>query len=147
MWKCELDIDFLNKCIEHELIPKFVQFKVANRGLRSSKVYKQCQKELLREELTAKKHNLKRLHKNLDHLTQQIRITVRNIDFIHISCKFLALNDQKIHRARLVQEKKLINLGLRTATETNDLEKVIFNFSNRFLKDNEKMLLVTYQFL
>ena len=25
--KCDLDIIFLKKCIEHELVPKFVQFK------------------------------------------------------------------------------------------------------------------------
>ena len=50
--KCELDINFISNCIDHDLVPKFVQFKVANRGLPSSKVYKRCQQELLKEELS-----------------------------------------------------------------------------------------------
>ena len=140
--KCELDIVFLNKCIEHDLVPKFVQFKVANRGLRSSKVYKQCQRKLIQEELSAKKRSLAALQKKLDLVKRQIRDTVRNIDFLHICTKFLVLNDRKIRRVCLVHEKKLVHLGLTTATETNDPEKVIFNFSNRTLTNDEKLLLV-----
>lgn len=140
--KCELDIDFLNNCVNHDLIPKFVQFKVANRGLRTSKVYRQCQQDLVREERTVKKRQLNTLQRKLDQLTQQIRVTVKNIDFIRISSKFLVLNDRKVRRVRLVQEKKLINLGLKSSVETNDPKKVIFNFSNRELNDNEKSLLV-----
>ena len=41
--KAALDIEFIERSIKHELIPKFVQFKVANKGLRGSKAYKQCQ--------------------------------------------------------------------------------------------------------
>jgi len=41
----------------------------------------------------------------------------------------------------MTQEKKLLNLGLRTAVETNDPEKVIFNFSSRILTSAEKSLL------
>ena len=54
----------------------------------------------------------------------------------------MVLNDWKIRRAQLIQERKLVNLGLKTAAETNDPEKVIFNFSNRALTSNEKQLLV-----
>ena len=140
--KCELDINFISNCIDHELVPKFVQFKVANRGLRSSKVYKRCQQELLKEELNSKKRSLKVLNNKKRSLIHQIQSTVRNIDFIHITSKFLVLNDEKIRRAQLVQERKLVNLGLQTAAETNDPEKVIFNFSNRVLTTNEKQLLV-----
>ena len=136
-----LDIDFLNNCINHDLVPKFIQFKVANRGLRSSKVYRQCQQQLLREELSVKKRHLSTLQKKFDHTKHQLHHTVRDIDFIHISCKFLVLNDRKMLRARLVQEKKLVNLGLTTANEQNDPEKVIFNFSNRTLSHSEKSLL------
>ena len=45
-------------------------------------------------------------------------------------------------KVRLTQEKKLFNLGMRTAAETNDPEKkVIFNFSDRTLSPAEKSLL------
>ena len=140
--KCELDIIFISQCIDHDLVPKFVQFKVANRGLRSSKAYKRCQQELLREELNSKKRSLRILGSKKKTLIHEIQNTVRNIDFIHITSKFLVLNDKKIRRAQLVQEHKLVNLGLKTAAETNDPEKVIFNFSSRILTNNEKQLLV-----
>jgi len=46
-----------------------------------------------------------------------------------------------LNNARLVQEKKLRNLGFQTAAETNDPTKVIFNYSKRHLTDPEKRLL------
>ena len=46
-----------------------------------------------------------------------------------------------LNRARLTQEKKLFNLGSRSAAESNDPEKVIFNFSSRQLSNAEKSLL------
>ena len=72
--KCELDISFISNCINNDLVPKFVQFKVANRGLRSSKVYKGCQKDLLKEELITKKRSLKVLTTKRKHLFEESRI-------------------------------------------------------------------------
>ena len=140
--KCALDILFLENCIKHDLIPKFIQFRVANRGLRSSKVYRECQQKLLNEELCVKKRHQKSLDKNYNQLGQQIRSSVSTLDFIHISSKFLLMNDIKINKIRLIQEKKLVNIGLHSASESNDPEKVIFNFSSRVLSKGEKSLLV-----
>ena len=139
--KCELDIDFINNCISHDLVPKFVQFKVVNRGLRSSKVYKHCQQELLREELHTKHKQFRTLQNKQKLLTQLIHNTVKFIDFIHITGKFLVLNNRKVRRTQLLHEQKLINLGLKSSVETNDPDKVIFNFSSRTLTSNEKSLL------
>ena len=55
--------------------------------------------------------------------------------------KFFVKNNRMLNRVRLTQEKKLINLGLCTAAESNDPEKVIFNFSSRQLSSAEKSLL------
>ena len=49
--KCMLDIEFLQTCLENNLIPKFLRFKVTNSALRSSKAYKDCQLRLLKQEL------------------------------------------------------------------------------------------------
>ena len=87
-----------------------------------------------------KRHEL-RLQKQFDQLREKICCIIRVIDFIHVSTKFLILNDRKIRRSRLVQEKKLFNLGYRIANESNNPEKVVFNFSNRQLNKNEKSLL------
>ena len=64
--KAALDIEFIESGITNDLIPKFVQFKVANKNLRGSKAYKQCQKKLLVQELTVKKRHQKQLQKTLD---------------------------------------------------------------------------------
>ena len=64
------------------------------------------------------------------------------VDFIHISSKFIMRNNHGLNRIRLIQEKKLFNIGMPTASETNDPEKVIFNFSSHTLTSSEKALLV-----
>ena len=135
------DIEFLNNCIKHELVPKFVQFKVANRGLRGSRVYKQCQMKLLNQELKEKQSHLKSLNRSFSQLKVEIQNKISIIDFAHVSTKFLVKNDRVLNKIRLNQEKKLFNLGLRTANETNNPEKVIFNFSSRVLISSEKTLL------
>ena len=139
--KTTLDLEFLKNCVKHDLIPKFVQFKVANRGLHNSKVYKECQRKLLHQEIIDKKRRLQILNKRYEELKGKIRLNVRIIDFAHISSCFLVKNDRILNKVRLTQEKKLFNMGLRSANETNDPEKVIFNFSSRNLTSSEKTLL------
>ena len=140
--KLKLDIDFLDNCVKHELVPKFVQFKVANRGLRNSKAYKACQKKLLHQEIVEKKRRLKTIVTSYEQLSARIRNCINIIDFAHITRYFLTNNDNMLTRVRLIQEKKLVNLGLRSANESNDPEKVIFNFSSHKLTQHEKSLLV-----
>ena len=53
--KCELDIEYLKTCIENNLRPKFLNFKVANPSLKGSKAYRECQLKLLKQELANKK--------------------------------------------------------------------------------------------
>ena len=48
--KCHLDLRFLLDCKNNGVIPKFLRFKLANRHLKSSHVYKKCQIRLLEEE-------------------------------------------------------------------------------------------------
>ena len=47
--KVLLDLDFLDNSIRNNVAPKFVQFRVANRDLRSSSTYRQCQTKLLKQ--------------------------------------------------------------------------------------------------
>jgi hypothetical protein len=140
--KLSLDIEFLESCMKHDLIPKFVQFKVANRALRGSKTYRHCQRKLLAKELTEKKRLQKAYNKKMVQMKENVRSKLSVIDFIPISSKFLASNNLTLTRIRLNQEKKLINLGMQTAAETNDPKKVIFSFSSHELSSSEKALLV-----
>ena len=96
---------------------------------------------MLRQEVINKKGKLAVLRKRLDHLRTEVRNSISWIDFAHVSGFFLKHNDDVLTKTRLVHEKKLLHLGMRTAQETNDPEKVIFNFSSRVLTTAEKSLL------
>ena len=47
--KNEANLDFLQSCQQNNLIPKFLNFKVASSSLRFPRTYKQCQKQLLKQ--------------------------------------------------------------------------------------------------
>ena len=38
-----LDLNFIESCIKNNVTPKFLQFRLANKDLRSSSTYRQCQ--------------------------------------------------------------------------------------------------------
>ena len=50
--KAPLDLEFLQSCKKEKLIPKFLQFKVANKRLESSEAYLSCQRRLLNQEMS-----------------------------------------------------------------------------------------------
>mgnify|MGYP001800918522 FL=1 len=56
--KLLLDIDFLENCVNNNVAPKFVQFRVANKDLRNSNTYRLCQTKLLKQEMVNKKNDL-----------------------------------------------------------------------------------------
>ena len=52
--KVLLDLDFLDNFIRNDVVPKFVQFRVANKDLCNSSTYRQCQTKLLKQEISNK---------------------------------------------------------------------------------------------
>ena len=60
------DLEFLKLCQENGLTSKFLNFKLANRNLRYSYSYKQCQSLLLKEEIKNKVSILARQKKEFD---------------------------------------------------------------------------------
>ena len=53
--KCKLDMEFLNLFVENKVIPKFIQFRVANKELRNSVAYRKCLNKLLKQEVTGER--------------------------------------------------------------------------------------------
>ena len=53
--KTQLDITFLQLCLNKDIIPNFVQFRTANSKLGNSEAYITCQRLLLNQELDKKK--------------------------------------------------------------------------------------------
>ena len=141
--KNETDLEFLNSCIENDVTPKFLSFKLPNNNLRNSITYKECQLQLLNQEIKDKKTIISRQKKEFDKIKKGIKVEISYLDFAHVCCLFLVQNDKKLTKVKDVHMKKLINLGVHD-TKRNKLhnpEDVIFNFSSYKLSDSEKSLL------
>ena len=138
--KAELDLEFLCKCNDNNVIPKFLNFRVANNHLKFSTTYKQCQSNLLREEIRQKKSTVRILQKEFTSLKSSLQNELNLIDFAHVSTLFFGINDRILESKSLVQQKKFYKLVHENKME-NDPGKVILNISKYELSDAEKKLL------
>ena len=86
--KAELDLEFLVKCRDNNVIPKFLNFRLANRSLRFSLTYAHCQSNLLLEEIRLKKSNVRVLRKEFDNLCSSLQPQINSIDYAHICLVF-----------------------------------------------------------
>ena len=71
--KAELDLEFLCKCNDNNVVPKFLNFGDANNHLKFSTTYKQCQSNLLREEIRQKKSTVRILQKEFTSLRASLQ--------------------------------------------------------------------------
>ena len=86
--KATLHLDFLYYSRNNNLIPTFLKFKLANKTLANSDVYKLCKNKLLTAEIEEKKRVINE-HKNHHYkLLTEIKQQVNPIDFAHISSIF-----------------------------------------------------------
>ena len=86
----------LTSCQHYQLTPKFLNFKVASSNLHYSEVYRQCQRQLLKQEIKDKTNITCKQEKEFNSLKMTIKSKVSIIDFSHISYLFLVVNDKKI---------------------------------------------------
>ena len=84
--KNEADLDFLQSCQQNNLIPKFLNFKVASSSLQFSRTYKQCLKQLLKQEIKEKVSIISKQKKEFTALKELIEKKLSIIDFAHICC-------------------------------------------------------------
>ena len=82
--KNEADLEFLTSCQHNQLAPKFLNFKVASSNLRYSKTYRQCQRQLLKQEIKDKTNIVCKQKKEFNNLKMSIKSKVLIIDFSHI---------------------------------------------------------------
>ena len=143
--KSHLHLRFLLECKKNNLIPKFLQFKLANRHLHNSVVYKKCQIKLLEEEIRAKRKRINILEKDTKRIKEELQGTVSCLDFSYICSLILVANDKSILHHGNIQKRKLKNLleiSLKEVINDNhDPNKVIFNFSSYELSYVEKSVL------
>ena len=91
--KAKLDLQFLCKCDDSNVVPNFLNFRLANSHLKYSSTYRLCQINLLREEICQKKYTLKSLQKEFSSLKVSLPNELNLIDFAHVSILFFGIND------------------------------------------------------
>ena len=65
------DIEFLNVCLENELTPKFLIFKLYRKDLRNTSQFQKFQQKLLNNELFDKTKKLKKLRLDFKNCNDQ----------------------------------------------------------------------------
>lgn len=139
--KLLLDLEYLNKCSDKQLTPKFLRFRVANSYLKSSTAYHRSQVLLLNEEIKFKDSSARTIKRKLDACKDKLKGTLSFLDFSHVCSVFLCSNDNRLNKIREVQDKKLFQLNSEKVKVTLNPDKVIHNFSSVNLSENDKSLL------
>ena len=116
--KAELDLEFLLRCRDSNVIPKL---------------------KLLQEEIRHKNIRVLREEFNSSHLSLQHEISF--IDFAHVSSLFLRSNN-RILALESTTQQKMLSKWVKSIISVQDPSKVIFNFSKYELSDCGKRLFV-----
>ena len=111
--KTLLGLEFLQPCKKEELIPKFLQFKVANKRLESSEAYLNCQRRLLNQEMHIKYKTIRTLNNKITSMKNDLYNEMIFIDYVHVITKFLVSNDKNIYEIRKNQGKKYLTILIR----------------------------------
>ena len=90
--KAALDLNFLQTCQSFNVIPKFLQLRVANKNLRRSQAYQKRLNHLLLAEINKKKKkNLKVLVNELSSVKSNLLVILNFLDFNHV-CNIIISN-------------------------------------------------------
>ena len=145
--KALLYLQFLKICEDHNVIPKFLRFKVASATLRTSLTYNRCQKKFLREGIYNKKLLVCQLDRDSKLRYKNVKSALNILDFHHVLNISLIANEKESERIKFRNLSKLKNLIPNfswdmVATSSPDPEQVIFSFSLHELTSSEKQLLL-----
>ena len=145
--KCKLDLEFLNLCVENNVIPKFIQFLVANKELRNSVPYKKCLNKLLQQEVIIKKQRYRLLEKDLKLVKDELLLSINLFDYNHVCNLFPVKNGKSSRSHQKIHSKKLLALTKGINNVGHDPKTVIFNFSKyKLIKHEESLLSKGLQF-
>ena len=72
---------FLKKCLFYNVFPKFVQFKVSSITFTKTKLYQECQTNILKHELKQLDDKVQKLQEEQAFHKEKIRIIVSHIDY------------------------------------------------------------------
>ena len=89
MWKCHLDPEFLLEWKKNGVVPKSFRFKLGNRHLKNSHMYKKCQIRLLEEEIRSKQIRINAMENDTQRAKEELQGTLSALDFSYICSLFL----------------------------------------------------------
>ncbi|CAB4039072.1 Hypothetical predicted protein, partial [Paramuricea clavata] len=84
---------------------------VANRRLRKSSAYRQCQNKLLQDEINAKHARIRILSAQATTTHANLASLVSTLDFIHLKNISDRENSKKLNQHQRVQDRKLFRLN------------------------------------
>ena len=108
--KAELDLEFLLRCRDSNVLLNFLYFRVSSQYLKAFLTYRQCQLKLLQEEIRHKKSDIRVLKKEFNSSHSSLQHEISFIDFAHVSSLFLRSNNRILASKSAIQQKKLSNL-------------------------------------
>ena len=138
--KLEEDLKFLRYCKEYQVIPKFIRFKTFSRNFQFTRTYRNWQFKLLDLEINSQTRKYNDLKISLETIKDELRSTLSCLDFKYIMFLLDAGLERKLTNVKITHSRKLKALGVDLSKKI-DVNKVIFNFSNRILSDEEKEVL------
>ena len=138
--KSQLDISFIEVCLEKDLIPNFVKFRTANSRLRNTDSYDACQKLLLNQELNNKRDKWERDTRGFKDLKRELGNILSSIDFLYITSLFLEKNAKTLEKIESAQNVKLSKL--MEDNPKHNVKDLIFNFSSHVLTESQESILM-----
>ncbi|CAF1444218.1 unnamed protein product [Adineta steineri] len=132
-----LDIRFLKSCRTKDIIPKFLQFKTANRNLGSSATYKECQRRLLKAEIDHKYQHFNKLKKMHQSSIISLQQCCPGDLFERLQKIIIDVCSPLIKSKEQTVEDKLYRHTLLTESQHKFNRKVVRNLSTRILSDDE----------
>ena len=139
--KLECDIEFLNQCKAYNVLPKFLHFKLYRKNLQNSNLYRSWQFKLLNIEISSQKKQNSRTLKFRNDAHTSLKNQVSYIDMICLERLITDNSDRVIRNVKSTHSRKLDNLGIVNSLKPLDPSRVIFNYSDYVLSQNESNLL------
>ena len=134
------DLEFLKNCQNYDIAPSFLKLKINSQNFQNTEVFKNCQRELLKNEIENTKKRLHIQTRQKDGSERSLRNRTSLIDGTCLKNRVALNTEKKITNVRKTHLRKLQNLGLDTISKTIP-DDVIVNLSNYKLSDEEKSVL------
>ncbi|XP_069977670.1 uncharacterized protein [Penaeus vannamei] len=135
--KLELDLVFLNHCKLYNIIPNFLRFKSYDKSFLLTNTYKSWLLIMLEREIKRQSRKLTKLKVTTNNLVLDLKSKDSVFDFKCLSALINHNVDRRLSSVKEIHHRKLRNLGIDLRNMV-DINKVIFNFSDRTLPVDEK---------